>query len=207
MVSRDNDNSTTGKTDKKDSQVVPSPTKAPSAKVLTPSQAPTLPQKASQTPSQIPTLLSKQATSTPSQMPTDYYHSSRSDAFQQILYAISGKEVLNDTTSYQFEAFEWLLYDDKFIPFQQPETEKDIEQIITRYILAVFYFATSRDQEWDTRINFLSVDMDVCTWRGVIGTTMPSDAGVICTADDKPFSLLIRTFSQPLSFCFCFVFT
>jgi hypothetical protein len=95
-----------------------------------------------------------------------------------------------DPQSPQSQALHWLIYEDLFT-----ETAvnvygiPDLDRIQTRYLLAVFYFATGGRTEgggsWRNTFNFISPVLHECDWNSVINSTNggPSSMeqqGVIC---------------------------
>ena len=168
-------------------------TAAPSSLVkdsftLQPTNAPT------SEPTNLLTVPTNLPTSTPTSLPTN---NPRFISFRQILYPISGN-ALDDGTSYQFRAFEWLVFDDG-MQLPVPETTEEVARLTERYILAAFYFATTRGnstddgngQVWVDGLNFLSSDT-VCDW-GVDLFVSRFNYGVICNGDDVPVELHLGT--------------
>lgn len=90
----------------------------------------------------------------------------REGALLAIANEISSIDSIIDPTSPQFEAFEWLVFEDDTCP-------EDALDVLQRYVLAILYFATDGDG-WTTcgAIDascveaWLSPD-DVCLWFGI----------------------------------------
>jgi len=85
----------------------------------------------------------------------------------------TSRSTFDDDTSIQFKALQWL-HGNENLQFYSDKKK------ITRWALAVFYYATNGDQ-WNIRTNWLS-DLDECTWY-TAGNTPACN-------DDKEFSNL-----------------
>jgi hypothetical protein len=84
--------------------------------------------------------------------------SSREQAFQAIVEDLSGVDLLKDDSP-QSKALQWLVWQD---PAKLEPTASE-RQIQERYILAVFYFATT-GEEWLDSYDFIS-EKHVCDWK------------------------------------------
>lgn len=87
------------------------------------------------------------------------------------------------------QALQWMINEDH--NFEVGRTQPDT--LIERFILAVFYFATSGptwEYEWEEGPNYLSSvflsNTTVCDWRGIDGL---DDQGVFCDADSRVVGL------------------
>jgi hypothetical protein len=95
-----------------------------------------------------------------------------------------------DPQSPQSQALHWLIYEDLFTEAAvNVNGIPDLDRIQTRYLLAVFYFATGGRTEgggsWRNTFNFTSPVLHECDWNSVVSTTNggPSNMeqqGVIC---------------------------
>ena len=106
---------------------------------------------------------------------------------------------LNDEETYQYEALNWLVYDDD-LQLPIPETEADANTFIERYVFVSFYFATLKKSiSWYNKLNFLS-PTGVCDWHSEeIFETTKEKRGIMCDDDDGggggiPTSLRVGTF-------------
>lgn len=70
----------------------------------------------------------------------------RQQLMHDIFMGVSGNEALQDTTSPQFQARKWLLFED--ILWLSPINTFTSERIIQRYVLATFYFSTDGPNSW-----------------------------------------------------------
>merc|ERR1712194_117747 len=75
------------------------------------------------------------------------------------LQKMSGPQVLNDDASPQNNALEWLQSKDTF-------TSTSTDQLIQRYVLAAFYYATKGSSAWDHQTNWLT-PVNECSWDGI----------------------------------------
>jgi hypothetical protein len=73
--------------------------------------------------------------------------------------------VLNDQTSPQHQALDWLANVD---PAELNFEDIDLDEVLQRYVLVVIYFATGGER-WDYDYNFLSL-YSVCEWNMQIET-------------------------------------
>jgi hypothetical protein len=84
------------------------------------------------------------------------------DRFNEILEMfkpLSGEAVLQDPTSPQFRAVEWLTFDD------QAQLETSDDELEQRYLLAVLYFSMT-GENWVDSTKFLSGGSS-CDWKGI----------------------------------------
>jgi hypothetical protein len=98
----------------------------------------------------------------------------RSEVFQDFLAPISG-ELLNDTTSPQFQALNWLANNDAANMTIGVDSEAAIK---TRYVAAVLYYAFGGDN-WTNNYKFLS-DRETCSWNQRFGSDYH---GINCSSD------------------------
>ena len=126
----------------------PKPTRRPRTRPTprpTPAEGPTVSPRPTKT--EEPTAAPVIRTPKPTFGPTDERCNGITDATRAILIRyevipISGLVALTDTESPQWQAYEWLVYDDDRFVCPNDET------LVQRYILAVLYFATAGDA-WD----------------------------------------------------------
>jgi len=76
------------------------------------------------------------------------------------LQKMSGPEVLNDDASPQNNALEWLQNKDAF-------TSTSTDQLVQRYVLAAFYYATKGSSAWDDPNNKWLTPTNECSWDGI----------------------------------------
>eukprot|EP00984_Skeletonema_dohrnii_P005236 scaffold1834_cov73-Skeletonema_dohrnii-CCMP3373.AAC.1 len=131
------------------------PTGAPSASGQ-PSGAPSGAPSASGQPSGAPSS-DPSASGEPSGAPS----STRDKLMKSLVLTVSSEDALNNKGSPQEEAFLWVTTEDHIDPPLQPGTDDDA-QIIQRYILAVFYYATNGDG-WDDNGGWLGSSNE-CYW-------------------------------------------
>mmetsp|Transcript_9818 Transcript_9818/g.21187 ORF Transcript_9818/g.21187 Transcript_9818/m.21187 type:complete len:768 (+) Transcript_9818:80-2383(+) len=78
-----------------------------------------------------------------------------------VRYDVTPKELLEDTSTPQYQALEWMSYSDKSEP--SVDDSNLVKKLIQRYALVVLYFATG-GPDWENDLNFLS-DTDECSWN------------------------------------------
>jgi hypothetical protein len=86
-------------------------------------------------------------------------------------------EAIQDLSSPQFRALEWLANDTAVLDLDSTPPATFVE----RYVLAVFFFATS-GKGWSNEYNFLSAS-SVCAWNN--GENVVFAFGVLCNQDDS----------------------
>eukprot|EP00542_Grammatophora_oceanica_P013591 CAMPEP_0194045344 /NCGR_PEP_ID=MMETSP0009_2-20130614/16703_1 /TAXON_ID=210454 /ORGANISM="Grammatophora oceanica, Strain CCMP 410" /LENGTH=892 /DNA_ID=CAMNT_0038690183 /DNA_START=186 /DNA_END=2864 /DNA_ORIENTATION=+ len=86
-------------------------------------------------------------TTTPSEAPTDFPTfaptTKEFDDFLELVLPYSGQEALEDKSSPQYQAAIWAANEDEL------ELPIESDQLLQRYFLACFYFATSGDENWE----------------------------------------------------------
>lgn len=92
----------------------------------------------------------------PSQAPT----TASFDVVAQAVEATFGT-TLEDTTSPQYRAAEWMAEEDQLIA----SPLDDLFSFSQRYAMVVFYYATGGDVSWTRQANFLSPGLDICSWQ------------------------------------------
>jgi hypothetical protein len=90
--------------------------------------------------------------------------------FRSLLVPLSGEDALDDSTSPQSQAFEWVLSD---------ATQREDEVIETRYVAATLYYSLGGAQ-WVNQHNFLSQN-DVCEWNDSLNEDGGKRQGIFCT--------------------------
>lgn len=118
-------------------------------------------------------LMPPDGTPSPAPPPTeDCSELPRSEAFVDILTELTPLEDLEDASSPQGQAFEWIVeFDDTTDPCTYPT-------VLQRYALAVFFYATG-GEGWTARTGWLSPAAE-CDWLGV--TCSASSEGATITA-------------------------
>ena len=102
-----------------------------------------------------------------------------SDFLYDLFFPYSGS-ALDDPTTPQYRAFDWLLNDD---PAQLPLKDTNDTTLMERYAAAVFYYSTGGDN-WIDKHGFLS-NSSICEWIASDGKT-----GVFCPeATSSPTNL------------------
>lgn len=127
---------------------------------------------------------------------TTSYNAKMNVMTQIILF--SGAEKLRDITTPQYRAACWIVYDDMFLEEELKNSNSNsngnnatlivqriTRNVIQRYIMALFYFATS-PEDWIDHLHFLS-SKSVCDWNYIYrdGYTR----GVICNTDRNIISM------------------
>jgi hypothetical protein len=168
LTTNNNNNNNNKDSPSIDSTVTPTQSRSPT-------QSPTQSPSQSQSPTKAPTAT---PTATPTQTPAPTACTSL-ECLAEILLQIevSDAEALQDDLSPQFLALRWLANDDTAV-LDLDKTPSVI--LVERYVLAVFYFATSTEGELDG-LNFLSAS-SVCEWnnRQIQGVFL---RGVYCNED------------------------
>lgn len=85
------------------------------------------------------------------------------------LRTISG-DLLDDPTTPQYEAYQWLITDD---PANLDLSSISVKTLEQRYIAALLYFST-QGNTWENTYNFMT-EIDVCEWKDAI-----SGKGISC---------------------------
>jgi len=157
---------------------VHSPVQAPvQAPVHTPVQAPV--QAPVQTPIHAPVQPPVQAPVTPTSSPVRVVDDPSSALGR--LFFLSGVSI-NDPTTPQFAAYEWLKNDDPAKLNLDSLSDKELYQ---RYIAALFYFSMNGD-DWDKPFGFLQ-HTSVCEWYDVA-----KKMGIMCSSDGSIEQLVIN---------------
>ena len=85
----------------------------------------------------------------------------RSEAFLDILSVFTPVEVLEDESTPQGQAFDWIVgFDDTTDPCTYPT-------VAQRYALAVLFYATAGETSWTSRTGWLSPSNECNNWLGV----------------------------------------
>ena len=119
---------------------------------------------------------------------------STEDYVREILLAVSKETDLNDETSHQLEALNWLVFDD---PLQMDFQNEDRDHILDRYRCALFYFATGGPDSWLNDLNFLS-DSSVCDWN-TINDVDKGFGGIDCDLEGFVSGIVIGTYTYARS--------
>ena len=96
----------------------------------------------------------------PSQAPSQAPTSASFSVISQAVESIFGTK-LDDTTSPQYRAAQWMTEEDQLIT----NPLDDISRFAQRYAMVVFYYATGGDTSWINQANFLSPNLDICSWQ------------------------------------------
>jgi len=81
------------------------------------------------------------------------------DDIMPFLQKMSGAEALVDESTPQNNALQWLEHKDTFVA-------TSTEQLVQRFVLATFYFATKGSTAWDIETNWLTPETE-CSWDGI----------------------------------------
>mmetsp|Transcript_5612 Transcript_5612/g.9292 ORF Transcript_5612/g.9292 Transcript_5612/m.9292 type:complete len:839 (-) Transcript_5612:82-2598(-) len=119
----------------------------------------------------------------PSNMPSLSPSTSRMKDMLRYAATISDPATLQDETSPQFRAAEWIADDDLVIIEEGNEV-----QLLQRYVLAVFYFSTGGDN-WEKCNRFLTCNVGFSWLTGVQNECLWH--GIRCTADNRVSKILI----------------
>jgi hypothetical protein len=87
------------------------------------------------------------------------------DVFQMhiVNQGITNLTQFEDPLSPQSSAKQWLLQQDNFVKFSEKMSSAQIDQMITRYVLAVFYYSM-HGERWFGEHNWLDGNLDHCDW-------------------------------------------
>ena len=96
----------------------------------------------------------------PSQAPSQAPTSASFSVIAQAVESIFGT-TLDDTTSPQYRAAQWMAEEDQLII----NPSDDLSRFAQRYAMVVFYYATGGDTSWINQANFLSPTLDICSWQ------------------------------------------
>jgi cytoskeletal protein RodZ len=80
----------------------------------------------------------------------------------EIVNSISSQKDLQNSASPQYMAYNWLVHKDTF-----SNDNISREQVVQRYVLAVFYYATMGHQSWVASSNWLQGNECLGNWFGV----------------------------------------
>jgi hypothetical protein len=115
------------------------------------------------------------------------------DFLVDLLTPISGGALLNESSSPQFEAFNWLASEANYAFPVIQNTSTSI--LIERYVIALLYFATD-GPNWVSTFEFLG-NSSVCEWPPVQENERETTQGVRCNSDGPIAKLLlVRTASK-----------
>jgi Leucine-rich repeat (LRR) protein len=96
-------------------------------------------------------------------------------------------ERLNDTSSPQYRAFQWV-EGDRIPSIEAPTNEiARLERMKQRFALATLYYATGGERSWKRNQNWLNTTVSECNWIGTIcSTIINEDAGShTCQGSDR----------------------
>lgn len=105
---------------------------------------------------------------------------SQQQGISEIAISVSSQERIDDEYSPQRKAYTWIVYDDKL--FQNTDEPLNREEVVQRYVLAVFYYATNgplwAENNW--------LDGSECTdaWTGIK-----------CNSQNQVIALSLGTFT------------
>jgi hypothetical protein len=102
----------------------------------------------------------KSPSAAPSQAPSQAPTSASFSVIAQAIESTFGT-TLDDTTSPQYRAAQWMAEEDQLII----NPSDDLSQFAQRYAMVVFYYATGGDTSWTRKANFLSPTLDTCSWQ------------------------------------------
>ena len=106
-----------------------------------------------------------------------------------VMMQVSDEAALNDSSSPQYAAMNWILNGDTLSTLDVPPTAAQEKALLQRYILAVFYFSTQGD-DWSSRSNWLDKEQPECgeggesPWQyigcqgGEVTSIFASEAGI-----------------------------
>jgi hypothetical protein len=93
------------------------------------------------------------------------------------------------------QAMSWLDY---FFDIPTSTQGDEYESYVTRYVLALVYYALSGSNWWFA-LEFLSYDKDVCQWNSEVRSAQEQTAslqGVVCDNDKRVVGLYLRTYAH-----------
>lgn len=79
--------------------------------------------------------------------------------------SISSSETLKNTSSPQYRALKWLLFEDEFLGTSNGNVTT--ERVIQRYVLSIFYFATNGFESWKPNAWLLGNECSENPWDGI----------------------------------------
>jgi Leucine-rich repeat (LRR) protein len=113
----------------------------------------------------------------PSEAPSQAPTSTSFSVIAQAVESVFGT-TLDDTTSPQYKAAQWMAEEDQLIV----DPSNDLSRFAQRYAMVVFYYATGGDTSWIRQANFLSPTLDICSWQeeNPTGNTTLGIYGIQC---------------------------
>jgi hypothetical protein len=103
---------------------------------------------------------------TSSSSPTMNINAQRQQTVASLLQNVSASEALANTSSPQYEAFDWIVQTDQLTPITNTSSIQAIQKLLTRYALATFYYSLDGDN-WVARNGWLAGGQDECAWQFV----------------------------------------
>lgn len=101
----------------------------------------------------------------PTSSPTSPIDLEREDTIRAIVLELTDVATLDDPSSPQNAAYEWIVKTDMLSPVTiGAVTTEETEKVASRYSLAVFYYATNGD-DWISATGWLDGNVDECNWE------------------------------------------
>eukprot|EP00560_Eucampia_antarctica_P005634 CAMPEP_0197835348 /NCGR_PEP_ID=MMETSP1437-20131217/25448_1 /TAXON_ID=49252 ORGANISM="Eucampia antarctica, Strain CCMP1452" /NCGR_SAMPLE_ID=MMETSP1437 /ASSEMBLY_ACC=CAM_ASM_001096 /LENGTH=153 /DNA_ID=CAMNT_0043440699 /DNA_START=225 /DNA_END=682 /DNA_ORIENTATION=+ len=105
-------------------------------------------------------------------------------AFRFLSTVCSSVDDLKEIGSSQQRAYAWITEEDGLqLKIPKSLTDDNASTFVSRYVLAVLYFALD-GSKWSEKFNFLT-QVDACAWASVYGSTY----GILCNAQFEPYSI------------------
>jgi hypothetical protein len=73
-------------------------------------------------------------------------------------------ESLEDPSSYQSAAFNWIVKDDEISRLAENSTDEEMQVALSRYVLAVFYYSLN-GSSWISDSGWLDATLGHCSWE------------------------------------------
>jgi hypothetical protein len=104
-------------------------------------------------------------------------------------HQISRPDALQSLDTPQNKAVHWLASNTEWdLPNVSPNQDDFAYRFVVRYVMAVNYYTWNHDDQWGNKLHFLTPDMDVCQWDGVVlhDTKVIKKAGISCDPNKRP---------------------
>jgi hypothetical protein len=106
-------------------------------------------------------------------------------------HKISHPDALKSLDTPQNKAVHWLANNTEWdLPHTDVSPNQDdfAYRFIVRYVMAVNYYTWNHENQWGNKLHFLTPDMDVCDWDGVVlhETQVIKKAGISCDPNKRP---------------------
>jgi len=125
----------------------------------------------------------------PSSAPT----TQRENSIVKLLLQVSGKSaLLDDETSPQHLALNWILFDDREA-ISPPTNDDEMYMLLQRFALAALYFSTNKEKGWKKQNSFVDKSKNICDWRSDEADSNGFYRGVSLCDDDGRATMINLT--------------